>query len=360
MPLVGHLVRDMLTRIPNHIHRDDLTSAGLHALVTAARGWDPDRGIPFHRFATHPHPRRHPRRAALAGLGDPLGAHQGPGHRHHPAEPDHHAGPHADRTRSWPRRSAPPRRTCTRPTTTCSAPPCCRCRASPPAAPTTWSPSATPGPEDMLLRREQIGYLHHAIASLPERLQIVDHRVLPQRAADGGHRRRPGRDREPDQPAARRGAVAAQGRPEHAPRPGPGAEARTTRRASPPAAGPRYYATIAGNTNLHSRLALTNAHGLTPLPSAPPPDRTHRQERAACRIARAPPSRAVSRPGRVEHLGQVGGVQHAEPAGRPGDRDVEVAEAARALGDDLVRLDHDHASRTPGPWPAGRSSARPG
>ena len=52
MPLVGHLVRDMLTRIPNHVHRDDLTSAGLHALVTAARGWDPDRGIPFHRFAT--------------------------------------------------------------------------------------------------------------------------------------------------------------------------------------------------------------------------------------------------------------------------------------------------------------------
>src|SRR3569833_2475191 len=52
MPLVGHLVRDMLSRIPNHIHRDDLTSAGLHALVTAASGWDPERGIPFHRFAT--------------------------------------------------------------------------------------------------------------------------------------------------------------------------------------------------------------------------------------------------------------------------------------------------------------------
>src|SRR5215218_11504618 len=52
MPLVGHLVRDMLSRVPNHVHRDDLTSAGLHALVTAARGWDPTRGIPFHRFAT--------------------------------------------------------------------------------------------------------------------------------------------------------------------------------------------------------------------------------------------------------------------------------------------------------------------
>src|ERR1044072_61387 len=52
MPLVGHLVRDMLSRIPNHIHRDDLTSAGLHALVPAARSWHPTRGIPFHRFAT--------------------------------------------------------------------------------------------------------------------------------------------------------------------------------------------------------------------------------------------------------------------------------------------------------------------
>src|SRR3954463_12993637 len=52
MPLVGHLVRDMLTRIPNHVHRDDLTSAGLHALVTATRNYDAGRGIPFHRFAS--------------------------------------------------------------------------------------------------------------------------------------------------------------------------------------------------------------------------------------------------------------------------------------------------------------------
>ncbi len=52
MPLVGHLVRDMLTRVPSHVHRDDLTSAGLAALVTAARNYDPARGIPFARFAT--------------------------------------------------------------------------------------------------------------------------------------------------------------------------------------------------------------------------------------------------------------------------------------------------------------------
>ncbi len=51
IPLVGHLVRDMLSRVPSHVNRDDLTSAGLAALVTAARGFDPSRGIPFARFA---------------------------------------------------------------------------------------------------------------------------------------------------------------------------------------------------------------------------------------------------------------------------------------------------------------------
>src|SRR4051812_32748050 len=51
VPLVGHVVRDMLSRVPNHVHRDDLSSAGLAALVTAARGFDPQRGIPFYRFA---------------------------------------------------------------------------------------------------------------------------------------------------------------------------------------------------------------------------------------------------------------------------------------------------------------------
>jgi RNA polymerase sigma factor for flagellar operon FliA len=51
MPLVGHLVREMLGRVPAHVNRDDLTSAGLAALVTAARAFDVGRGIPFHRFA---------------------------------------------------------------------------------------------------------------------------------------------------------------------------------------------------------------------------------------------------------------------------------------------------------------------
>ncbi|MFI5494057.1 sigma-70 family RNA polymerase sigma factor [Actinoplanes sp. NPDC051859] len=51
MPLVGHLVREMLFKVPAHVHRDDLASAGYAALVTAAQAFDASRGIPFGRFA---------------------------------------------------------------------------------------------------------------------------------------------------------------------------------------------------------------------------------------------------------------------------------------------------------------------
>jgi len=51
MPLVGHLVREMLFKVPAHVHRDDLASAGYAALVTAAKAYDAKRGIPFGRFA---------------------------------------------------------------------------------------------------------------------------------------------------------------------------------------------------------------------------------------------------------------------------------------------------------------------
>jgi RNA polymerase sigma factor FliA len=51
MPLVGHLVREMLARVPSHVSRDDLLSAGYAALVAAARGFDEERGVPFARFA---------------------------------------------------------------------------------------------------------------------------------------------------------------------------------------------------------------------------------------------------------------------------------------------------------------------
>jgi RNA polymerase sigma factor for flagellar operon FliA len=52
LPLVGHHVRDLLNRVPAHINRDDLVSAGMIALVTAAKSFDPSRAIPFGRFAS--------------------------------------------------------------------------------------------------------------------------------------------------------------------------------------------------------------------------------------------------------------------------------------------------------------------
>jgi RNA polymerase sigma factor FliA len=51
MALVGHLVRESLSRLPGHVSRDDLTSAGLAALVQAARSYDEERGVPFTRYA---------------------------------------------------------------------------------------------------------------------------------------------------------------------------------------------------------------------------------------------------------------------------------------------------------------------
>lgn len=51
MALVGHIVRETVSRVPAHVDRDDLTSAGLAALVQAAHAYDPDRGVPFARYA---------------------------------------------------------------------------------------------------------------------------------------------------------------------------------------------------------------------------------------------------------------------------------------------------------------------
>jgi RNA polymerase sigma factor for flagellar operon FliA len=52
LPLVGHLVREMLGRLPAHVSREDLISAGMAALAGAAKNFDPTRGTPFGSFAT--------------------------------------------------------------------------------------------------------------------------------------------------------------------------------------------------------------------------------------------------------------------------------------------------------------------
>jgi RNA polymerase sigma factor FliA len=51
LPLVGHIVRDMAARVPGHVSRDELMSAGLLALAQAAQAYDPDRGVRFASYA---------------------------------------------------------------------------------------------------------------------------------------------------------------------------------------------------------------------------------------------------------------------------------------------------------------------
>jgi RNA polymerase sigma factor FliA len=51
MPLVGHIVRETMSRVPSHVDRDDLSSAGLTALVLAAQAFEAERGVPFNRYA---------------------------------------------------------------------------------------------------------------------------------------------------------------------------------------------------------------------------------------------------------------------------------------------------------------------
>lgn len=51
LPLVHYAVAEISHRIPSHVSRSDLVSAGMLGLAQAARSFDPSRGIAFDRFA---------------------------------------------------------------------------------------------------------------------------------------------------------------------------------------------------------------------------------------------------------------------------------------------------------------------
>ena len=53
LPLVNHVVHDMLARLPQHVSRDDLISAGMLGLAQAARTYDSAHGVPFDRHASN-------------------------------------------------------------------------------------------------------------------------------------------------------------------------------------------------------------------------------------------------------------------------------------------------------------------
>jgi RNA polymerase sigma factor for flagellar operon FliA len=52
LQLVHYAVADMASRLPRHVSRDDLLSAGMAGLAQAARSFDPTRGIRFDRYAS--------------------------------------------------------------------------------------------------------------------------------------------------------------------------------------------------------------------------------------------------------------------------------------------------------------------
>ena len=52
LPLVQYVVSEVAQRVPSHVSRSDLVSAGMLGLAQAARSYDPERGIAFDRFAS--------------------------------------------------------------------------------------------------------------------------------------------------------------------------------------------------------------------------------------------------------------------------------------------------------------------
>jgi RNA polymerase sigma factor FliA len=52
LALVQYVTSEIAHRVPNHVNRGDLVSAGMLGLAQAARSFDPERGIAFDRFAS--------------------------------------------------------------------------------------------------------------------------------------------------------------------------------------------------------------------------------------------------------------------------------------------------------------------
>jgi len=172
LPLVGHLVRELLSRIPAHVSRDDLVSAGMAALAAAAKGFDPQRGTPFSGFATarirgalldelrgldwaSRSVRSRARR--VEGAQQQLTATLG----RTPTQQElaESLGVAVDELKSVDEDVQRAVVLSLQGFAAGSAEDLVRER--------------TPGPEDLILTRERIGYLHDAIQTLPERLQVV-------------------------------------------------------------------------------------------------------------------------------------------------------------------------------------------
>lgn len=172
LALVGHLVREVLNRVPAHVNRDDLTSAGMYALTLSARSFDASLGVPFARFAAI---------RIRGALTDELRtmdwasrAVRGKARELNAARTDltHAVGREPTRSEvasamgvSMAELSALESDIQRAGLVSLQALPSEDGAAVVPASEVT--------PEDMVVKREQIGYLHDAVAELPAKLRLV-------------------------------------------------------------------------------------------------------------------------------------------------------------------------------------------
>jgi len=177
LPLVGHLVRTVLMRVPTHVNQDDLVSAGMLALVLAARSFDASRGVPFTGFAAirirgaltdalrsmdwASRAVRSKARQVDAVRNELAAALGRTPSRDEVAQTMGVTVAELDAVEADLDRAA-----------------VVSLQSLNPEGVDERLPQASDGPEALLIKREQIGYLHDAIAELPERLRLIVQRYF--------------------------------------------------------------------------------------------------------------------------------------------------------------------------------------
>lgn len=173
LPLVGYAIADLCRRLPSHVRRDELESAGMAALALAARSFESDRGVPFARYAarriqgalldelrSHDWASRSVRRQARAQqeVADQLLRELGrPPTTEELAERTGLAVSEIEAHQRDVHRSVVLSFQAVVEATGVDS----------------VLPSPEPAPDQVLLERERTGYLHDAISELPERLRAV-------------------------------------------------------------------------------------------------------------------------------------------------------------------------------------------
>jgi RNA polymerase sigma factor FliA len=172
LPLVGHLVREVTSRAPAHVNRDELVSAAMFALATSAKSFDPTLGAPFARFAAI-----RMRGALIDELRSMDWASRTVRGKAREVDATRSRLTQALHRTPSSQEIAQAMGVSTDELSTIAAD---AHRASvvslqsmSPEEGDEVLPARTDGPESVLLRREQLGYLRDAIAELPDRLRLV-------------------------------------------------------------------------------------------------------------------------------------------------------------------------------------------